>query len=244
MRTIRLTLEYDGTAYLGWQRQPQGMTVQQALEEAVARITGAMPSVVGSGRTDAGVHARGQVAHFKTPSAMPAATFHRALNALLPRDIVVLGAEEAAADFHARFSARGKRYAYTIWNDPVRPVLKRHIVWHCRRRLAVDRLRAASECLLGTQDFRAFESSGAAAKTTTRTVTLAEWSRNGPELVFAVEADGFLYNMVRSIVGSLVEVGLGKRAPEWIRELIASRDRTKAGPTAPPRGLCLVRVDY
>jgi tRNA pseudouridine38-40 synthase len=243
-RTIKLTIEYDGTHYLGWQRQPQGMTIQQALEEAVEQITGATASVTGSGRTDSGVHARGQVASFQTESEIPAEKFQKALNAVLQRDIAVLVAEDVDEDFNARFSAKGKRYEYTIWNDPTRPVLNRHIVCHYRKRLDIDLMREGSQYLLGSHDFKAFESSGAASNTTTRTVTLAEWAHVGSELVFGIEANGFLYNMVRAIVGSLVEIGLAKQPPSWIGDIIASRDRTQAGPTAPPQGLCLMRVDY
>ena len=244
MRTIKLIVEYEGTNYLGWQRQPQGMTIQQALEEALETITGTMSGIIGSGRTDAGVHARGQVAHFKTGSALPVERLRDGLNATLPKDIVVLSAEEVADDFSARFSARSKRYEYVIWNSTIRPAIDRRLCRHVRRRLDMPAMQAAAKHLLGTHDFAAFESANAESKTTIRTVKLAEWTRDGERLVFAIEADAFLYNMVRAIVGTLVEIGLGKKPPEWIREIIASRDRNQAGPTAPPHGLYLMRVDY
>ena len=244
MRTIRLLIEYEGTDYLGWQRQPQGMTVQQALEEAVERITGAMPAVIGAGRTDSGVHAFGQVAHFKTASDLPPERLMAGMNAVLPEDIVVKALSEAPEGFHARFSARGKRYEYTIWNDRVRPVLERRFCWHVQKALDVDAMRDATQHLTGTHDFTAFQSAGAESKTTVRTVSLAEWATDSPRLIFAIEADAFLYNMVRAIVGTLVEIGSGKRAPEEMRAIIQSGDRGMAGPTAPPHGLCLMRVDY
>ncbi len=244
MRTIRLLIEYEGTHYLGWQRQPQGMTVQQALEEAIERITGAMPAVIGAGRTDSGVHALGQVAHFKTASDLPEERLMAGVNAVLPEDIVVKEIGEAPEGFHARFSARGKRYEYTIWNDRVRPVLERNFCWHVQQALDVDAMRDATQHLTGTHDFAAFQSAGAESKTTVRTVSLAEWATDPPRLIFAIEADGFLYNMVRAIVGTLVEVGLHKRNPGETGEIINSGDRGQAGRTAPPHGLCLMRVDY
>ena len=244
MRTIKLTIEYEGAAYLGWQRQPQGMTIQQALEEAIAGVTGAMPPVIGAGRTDAGVHARGQVAHFTTSSNLPLERLHAGINALLPKDIVVLSAADAPEGFHARFSAKSKRYEYTLWNDPLRPALARRLCWHCRRPLRLEPMRQGARCLLGTHDFAAFESAGAESRTTVRTVTLAEWTRREHRLTFAIEADAFLYNMVRAIVGTLVEVGLGKMPPGRVADIIAARRRDLAGPTAPARGLCLARVAY
>jgi len=244
VRTVKLVVEYEGTNYLGWQRQPQGMTVQQALEESVEKITGRATRVIGAGRTDAGVHARGMVAHFKTDSQLPVERLRDGLNGTLPRDIAVLSVEERGDDFHARFSARSKRYEYTIHNSPVRPAIDRRFCRHVRRKLDVESMRSGARYLPGRQDFAAFESSGAASGATVRTVTTAEWLEEGERLVFGIEADGFLYNMVRAVVGSLVEVGLGKQPPEWIRELILCRDRTLAGPTAPAKGLCLVRVDY
>ena len=237
-------MEYEGTNYLGWQRQPQGMTVQQAIEESIARITGTMAPVIGASRTDTGVHARGMVAHFKTESALPAERFLGGLNGTLPRDIAVLSVAEMADDFHARFSARAKRYEYTIHNSPVRRAMGRRFHWHVRKKLEVAAMRVGAQQLIGTHDFAAFESSGAESGTTVRTVTLADWVEKGRLLVFAIEADAFLYNMVRAVVGSLVEVGLGKQRPEWVAEIIRSRDRTQAGPTAPAKGLCLIRVDY
>ena len=244
MRNIKLTIEYEGTAYLGWQRQPQGMTVQQALEESLERILGRMPEVIGASRTDAGVHARGQVANFKTDSEVPAERIQSALNALLPRDISILSAEEVPEDFHARFSARSKLYHYTIWNQRVRPVLERRFCWHMRWPVELAALREASQCLIGKRDFAAFQSANAQSETTVRTIERAEWQLDAPRLTFAVEANGFLYNMVRALVGTLVDVGRGKMTPEEFRAVLESGQRARAGRTAPARGLCLMRIRY
>ncbi len=245
MRNIRLLIEYEGTHYLGWQRQPQGMTVQEALENTLARIVGKETAVMGAGRTDAGVHARGQVANFRTDSALPVERFHGALNAILPRDIVVLRTDEVPSDFNSRFSARSKQYRYTIWNARTRPAIDRHFCWHVRWALEDNCGQEAARALLGRQDFACFESSNAKSETTVRTVTRADWVRIGPDrVVFTIEADAFLYNMVRAIVGTLCDVARGRLAPERMAEIIACRDRRAAGPTAPAQGLCLMKVEY
>jgi tRNA pseudouridine38-40 synthase len=244
MRNIKLTIEYEGTAYLGWQRQPQGMTIQQALEESLERIIGEMPEVIGASRTDAGVHARGQVANFKTDSELPAERIQSALNALLPLDIVIVAAEEVPEDFHARFSARSKLYHYTIWNRRVRPVLDRRFCWHVRWPLELAPLREASACLIGEHDFAAFRSANAQSETTVRTIERADWEQDFTRLTFAIEANGFLYNMVRALVGTLLEVGRRKMTPEEFRRVLESGERAQAGRTAPARGLCLMRVRY
>lgn len=220
------------------------MTVQQAIEEAIEKITGAIVPVIAAGRTDTGVHARAMAAHFKTESPLPTERFLGGLNGTLPKDIAILAVEEAADDFHARFSAKSKRYEYTIHHSPIRQAIGRRFSWQVRKKLDVAAMRAGANYLIGTHDFAAFESSGAESNTTVRTVSLAEWTENGERLVFAIEANAFLYNMVRTIVGSLVEIGLAKQPPEWLDGLIKSRDRTQAGPTAPAKGLCLIRVDY
>jgi tRNA pseudouridine38-40 synthase len=244
MRNIKLTIEYEGTAYLGWQRQPQGMTIQQALEESLERITGQAPQVIGASRTDTGVHARGQVANFKTDSAMPVERIQSALNALLPMDIAILAAEEVPEGFNARFSARSKLYHYTIWNQRVRPVLDRRFCWHVRWPVALEPLRAASQFLIGEHDFAAFQSANAQSETTVRAVERADWELNLPRLTFAIEANGFLYNMVRALVGTLLEVGRGKITPAEFHRVLESGERTQAGRTAPASGLCLMRVRY
>ena len=245
MRNIKLTIEYEGTHYLGWQRQPQGMTVQQALEEAIERVTGVVTSVTGAGRTDARVHARGQVANFRTESKLAVERLQGALNAVLPRDIVVLTAEDVSDDFHSRFSAQSKLYQYTIWNGRVRPALDRKFAWHLRWPLDLERMQEAANLLLGKHDFAGFESANAESNTTVRTVSHASWKREDPsKLIFAIEADAFLYNMVRAIVGTLVDVGRGKVPTQRVAEILESGDRRLAGPTAPPHGLCLMAVRY
>ena len=245
VRNIKLKVEYEGTNYLGWQRQPQGMTIQQALEEAIERITGVMPTVTGASRTDARVHARGQVANFKTESSLPLERLRGALNAVLPRDIVIREAAEATEDFNSRFSALSKLYHYTVWNDPIRPALERNSVWHVRHPLDAELMQQAANLLIGTRDFACFQSANAASETTARTVMRASWRTDSPgKLIFAIEADGFLYNMVRAIVGTLVGVGAGKVSIEQFRKILESADRRKAGRTAPPQGLCLMEVRY
>lgn len=248
MRCIRLTLAYDGTNFRGWQSQTKGRTVQGVIENAIERITGARPRVLASGRTDAGVHALGQVVAFRTESTLTTETMVKALNAVLPEDVVVLAADEVPPTFHPIRDARCKRYRYVIDDGPVRPVLFRHFVWHYPRRLDVERMQQAAAKLVGKHDFAAFEASGAKRKTTVRSVSELTVGRACPSvpsfILFEIEADGFLYNMVRNIVGSLVEIGRGARPPEWIEDVLLSRDRRHAGPTAPPRGLFLVSVTY
>ena len=244
-RNIKITVEYDGTRYLGWQRQPQGMTVQEAIEGALEKVTGQKIGVVGSGRTDAGVHARGLVANFKTDSHIEVERFRGALNALLPRDIAVRDAMEVPDDFNSRFSARSKHYRYTIRNHRVRPAIDRDFCWHVRWEMDHALAQEAAQVLLGRQDFACFESANAESNTTVRTVTRADWQADGTGRVFFnIEADAFLYNMVRAIVGTLVDIARGRFPLQRMAEIIASRDRTQAGRTAPPQGLCLMEVRY
>jgi tRNA pseudouridine38-40 synthase len=249
MRTLKLTIAYDGTAYAGWQFQPDKPTVQERLESALAKVTGQRSRVLASGRTDTGVHALGQVVGVRTPSALPPEVLLRALNANLPSDIAVLEAADVPASFHPIRDVLRKRYRYTIHDGPVREVLGRHFVWHYGYgRLDVDAMRRAAVALVGTHDFRSFQSSGAPRKTSVRTIfeLLIERGRaGGPDfLTIEIEADGFLYNMVRAIVGTLVSVGCGSRPESWTGEVLHAMDRRVAGPTAPPQGLCLIRVEY
>jgi len=248
MRTIKLTLAYDGTAYAGWQVQPGEKTVQEALERAVERITGERLRVIASGRTDAGVHAFGQVVALRTESQLPADVFQRALNAELPRDIAVLEAVDAADGFHPIRDAVGKRYRYVIHDGPVRDVFRRQYCWQCQNRLDHAGMSRAARALVGTHDFSSFETSGAERNDSIRTVYELQVERGrGVEkdlITIEIEADGFLYNMVRAIVGTLVEVGRGAQPECWVAEVLAAADRRAAGPTAPPQGLFLLRVDY
>ena len=271
MRTLKLTIAYDGTAYAGWQLQPDKPTVQGTLENAIAKVTGQHVRILASGRTDAGVHALGQVVGFRTDSALPPEVLLRAINANLPHDVAVLDVAEAPDGFHPICHAVRKRYRYMIHDGPVRDVFCRHFAWHyVYGRLDADAMRRAAAALLGTHDFSSFESSGAERKTSVRTVfdLSVERGRAGdgrgssiaglaignaalsgavqPDdfIIIEIEADGFLYNMVRAIVGTLVEVGRGSQPESWPAEVLRAVDRRLAGPTAPPQGLCLVRVEY
>lgn len=248
MRTIKLTIAYDGTAYSGWQYQPQQRTVQGVLEDALNRITGEAIRTVASGRTDAGVHALGQVVSFSTESRLSAEIFQRALNAELPIDVAVQSAEEVRQGFHATHDALRKRYRYTIHDGPVRDVFRLRYAWHIHERLDADAMDRAARYLLGTHDFCSFQTAGSERTTTVRTIFDIEVRRGRAgesDLVTTeVEADGFLYNMVRSIMGTLVDVGRGARPESWVCEALAARNRCAAGRTAPAQGLFLVRVEY
>jgi tRNA pseudouridine38-40 synthase len=241
----RIVVEYDGTAFAGWQRQGGGArTVQGVLEAALARLAQGRVAVIGAGRTDAGVHAAGQVAHARAATRLGPADLERAWNALLPPDVAVRGLRPAAPDFHARRAARSKLYAYRLWTGAVRsPLRERFALWK-RPPLDLPGLRAGAAALVGTHDFASFCAAGGDAHGTVRTISRAEWiGVVGGALRFEVEGPGFLRHMVRNLVGSLLEVGRGRRPPDWIGELLRARDRTLAGPTAPARGLVLVRVD-
>lgn len=248
MRWLQLTLTYDGTRYAGWQVQPGRSTVQQALEGALQQVIGAPVRACASGRTDAGVHALGQVVSVRTDSRLPCAVLLRAVNARLPRDVAVVSVREARPGFHARRDALAKRYRYQIDNRPVVDVFGRLFAWHIRKVLDHGAMDRAARGLLGTHDFRGFESSGARRQTSVRTVTDIGVRRgigtDANRVSIEVEANGFLYNMVRTIVGTLVEVGRGARPEGWPVDVLRARDRRRAGPTAPPQGLFLVRVDY
>jgi tRNA pseudouridine38-40 synthase len=244
MRTLKLVLEYDGFDYCGWQVQAGAPTIQGVLEQALTKILGERVRTHGAGRTDAKVHALGQVASFRCSSSIPATALQRGLNSLLPRDVVVYDAQDAPADFHARFSALGKIYTYRILNRSVRAPLRLRYVWHLRQALDVAAMAGAGALLQGTHDFAAFQATGSAVKTTERTLAALTITREGDEVVISCTANGFLRHMVRNIVGTLVEVGQGTRMPADIKRIIDGRDRRLAGATAPPQGLYLVQVLY
>jgi tRNA pseudouridine38-40 synthase len=248
VRTLKLTLSYDGSRYAGWQAQPGQLTLQGVLEEALAKVTAQTVRVVASGRTDAGVHALGQVVSFQIDSRLSAEVFEQALNAELPADVAVLAAADAPDGFHAIRDAVGKRYRYVIHDGPVRDVFRRQYVWHYRQRLDEQAMHRSAQPLVGRHDFRSFETAWPQRASSVRTVTeiAVERGRGGKaDLVQCeVAADGFLYNMVRAIVGTLVEVGRGARDESWPGQVLAAGDRGAAGMTAPPQGLFLVRVDY
>lgn len=243
-RRIRLTVEYDGTAYSGWQRQLNAISVQQRLEEAVAKLTGEAVSLTGASRTDAGVHALGQVAHFDTTSRIPGDKFAFALNTMLPPDIRVSSSFETRPDFHARFDAKGKLYRYLIHNHPHASALGRNTHAHAIYPLDEYLMHEEAQSLTGTHDFAAFAASGSIVKDTVRTVYEARVLRDGCEVELLIRGDGFLYNMVRIIAGTLIAVGSGKLAPGAFKRAIKSGNRLDLGPTAPACGLTLMRVYY
>ena len=246
MRNLRLGVEYDGTDFAGWQRQPGVPTVQQTLEEAAARIVGHRVSVVGAGRTDQGVHALGQVAGFRTTSRIAAARLPYAINTGLPASVRVRSAEDVPDTFHACRSATGKHYRYTIWRDPIPHALLNRFALTFPGPLYLAAMAEAAGRMQGRRDFRAFR--GAAKGQEGRETTKEVWSVTvrdmTPWLVIDVLGSGFLYSQVRTMTGTLLEVGRGKLAPEAVSAILASGDRRRAGPTAPPHGLCLVRVLY
>lgn len=244
MRNLKLTLAYDGTRLVGWQRQADGDSVQGLLEDALARFEGAPVTVHGAGRTDAGVHALGQVANAQLTCAHDAETLTRALNAQLPEDVRVLGVEEVSPDFHARFTARSKTYRYQIRHGRIADPFERAYVWHMPERLRVEAMRAAAGVLVGTHDFAAFQSAGSPTRDSVRTITQSTLDDTEGRLTYEISGNGFLRHMVRAIVGTLVEIGRGFREPESMASLLRGSARGDAGPTAPPRGLFLVRVDY
>lgn len=244
MRNIKLLLSYDGTDFSGWQRQPDRRTVQQVLEEAIGRLTGTVPSTNASGRTDAGVHAVGQVVHFLTVSRHEPEVFVKALNATLPPDVRVKGAWEVPQSFHATLDARAKLYRYVIDNGRVCDPFQTRHAWHVYQALDVAAMHRAAQSLKGRHDFHSFETHWPNRTSSVRTITHVAVNRMNDSVWVDVEADGFLYNMVRSITGTLVEVGKGRWPETKVAEALAAEDRREAGPTAPPQGLFLVRVRY
>jgi tRNA pseudouridine38-40 synthase len=244
MRNIKLTVQYDGTGLAGFQRQPQQRTIQGELEKHLGKICGHAVRVIGAGRTDAGVHALGQTANFKTHGIIPTDRIPIACNSLLPRQVAVTDAERVAQDFHARYDACGKVYRYSILNRPSPSPFLARFAWHIPKPLDTGALCAATEPLLGRHDFTSFCAAQAEVQDRRRELRAAEWARRGDVLTLTLEADGFLHHMARIIVGTLVEVGLGRLNAEAVGEALAARDRAAAGRTAPPHGLCLVRVIY
>ncbi len=259
MPRFKITLAYDGTGFVGWQRQAQGVSIQGLLEEALSDLDGRPVVVVGAGRTDAGVHALGQVASFSLARPIDPAALVGAINARLPAAVRVLSAEAVPESFHARFDAARKAYRYRIWNGGVPDPFERAFAWHVSVPLAVDRMEAAAARLVGRHDFAAFQATGAPTASTVREIYVSAVRRSelcrderglyagraaGSLVIYDIVGSGFLRHMVRTIVGSLVEIGRGRRSIDWIAELLERRDRTLAGPTAPPHGLVLVGVEY
>jgi len=245
MRTIKLTLAYDGTGYVGWQRQTNGVSVQGVLEDALSTIDGRAVTVHGAGRTDSGVHAIGQVASARIACAHDERRLLRALNANLPSDVRVFEVRVMPDEFHARFSATGKTYEYRIWNGRVVPPMLRLYTWHVPQPLDMAVMQQAAQAIAGEHDFAAFQGSRSMTHTSVRRMTSAGW-RTGADgtVVFEIAGDGFLRYMVRSLVGTLVDIGHGRWPPEHLARLLETGDRASAGRTAPSPGLLLVRVHY
>ena len=244
MKRILLTVEYDGTNYAGWQRQINGLAVQQVLEETLQKATKERIVVTGASRTDAGVHALGQAVHFDTESRIPPEKYPFVLNTMLPRDIRVHTGREVPEGFHARFMTCGKRYTYRIVNSRHASAIRRNTHVHVPLPLDLAPMQEAAKQLLGTHDYAAFQAAGGTAKTTVRTIHSAELVRLGDEIILTVEGDAFLYNMVRIIAGTLIEIGLGRRTVNAFSEAYATLDRLSLGVTAPPQGLELTKVYY
>ncbi len=242
LRNIRLLLEYDGTGFSGWQFQPGRRTVQGVLQEKLGLLLKERVAVVGSGRTDAGVHALGQVANFKTKSQIPLQAFYLGLNRLLPGDVVVLEAAEAEPDFHARFDARRRRYRYQIITQ--RSPLRERFSWYIRYNLDFEVLQTLGRQILGSHDFTSFSSAQSEAENPMVEVFRADWRRSKDTVVFEIEADRFLHHMVRVLVGTMVDMARGKMDPDSFGDILRAKDRKRAGRTAPPQGLFLVKVTY
>ena len=247
MRTFKLTIAYDGTSYAGWQRQADIDTVQARLEDALAEFEGGAVTVHGAGRTDAGVHARGQVASFSMRHTIDVDALWRALNAKLPEDVRVVRVEAASESFHARYQARRKTYRYRISQGPVADPMERRFAWHVPEMLDLAAMDRAGAALVGRHDFAAFQTAAGDAdvRSTVRTILdLRVWPESAEIVAVDVTGDGFLRYMVRTITGTLVDVGLGRRPESEMADILASRSRDRAGVTAPPHGLCLLAVDY
>lgn len=263
-RNIRLTIAYDGTSYVGWQIQLNGTSVQQVVQTAIRKVTHEETNLIASSRTDSGVHALGQVANFQTSCTIPTEKFRDAIQSVLPEDISILSSDEVPTEFHSTYSAVRKTYRYLIHRSEVAVPFLRNYVWRIRHELNVEAMRSATDHILGTHDFRCFESQFPNKATSVRTVERIEWKEmshwdawhgfgilsnqtGSPDeafLCFEITADGFLYNMVRAIVGTAVDVGRGRFAADDVKRMIDDGDRSLAGPTAPPQGLYLVEVEY
>jgi tRNA pseudouridine38-40 synthase len=244
LRNIKLTIQYDGTDYSGWQTQANSRSIQGEIESALKNVLGSRAHVKGAGRTDAGAHALGQTANFKTRTAMPADRLRKAINSRLPHDIVIRKAEDIPERFDSQLDAVSKVYRYTIFNsDFINPLLARYAAL-VPYKLDMKTMKRAAKLFIGRHDFRSFQKTGSNVKTTRRSVKYLKIKKRGKVIEIDIEADGFLYNMFRTIVGTLVEVGRGKMPASQVKDILSAPDRRLAGPTAPANGLCLVRVKY
>ena len=244
MKTFKLIIEYDGTAYHGWQRQTTDASIQDEIEKALAVMTRQSITLAGSGRTDAGVHALGQTASFRCDTTLTADIFQKGLNSLLPEDIVIKSCTQVDNEFHARFNAKTKTYRYRIRNTPIPSALCRRYAWHIRKPLDIAAMQKAGKCLIGTHDFKAFQGQGSHVETTIRSLFAFDICSEAHMVFCDITGDGFLRFMVRNIVGTLVDVGIGKITTEEFKQILLSKDRSLAGATAPAHGLFLVKVEY
>jgi len=244
MKNIKLTIEYDGTNYCGWQKQNNNITVQGTLERAISKATKEVIEAIGSSRTDAGVHARGMVCNFSTNSSIPGERFREAINIQLPDDIAIIKSEEVGENFHARYSSKGKTYSYTIINRYENVAIGKNFCCQVRDQIDIDDMKKACRYFVGQHDFQAFQSKGSSVKTTIRTIKELYIEKEADTIKIHVTADGFLYNMVRIIVGTLIQVGKGKIKADDVGNIIESLDRMKAGPCIKANGLVLEKVYY
>jgi len=244
MRNVKLVIEYDGTNYFGFQKQKRHLSIQEELEKALTKLCNEKIKVISSGRTDSGVHAKAQVVNFKTTSNLRLLNIVKGLNSLLPNDIAATSARFVSLDFHSRFSAIGKIYRYQVWNSPIPSPLRRRFTYRYMFPLNFIKMRKGAKILIGKHDFKALTAKNRDKNNTIRTIKRIVISKRGKLITLTIEGDGFLYNMVRNIVGTLLLVGRGKLAVSYVRNILQSRDRAKAGPTAPPHGLTLIKVLY
>ncbi len=244
MRNIRLVIEYDGTNYAGWQIQKNAKSIQATLEAALKRILNEKAKLISCGRTDSGVHAKGHVANFKTNSKIPLVNIERGLNSVLPKDIVIKEAKEVPSDFNSRFDAKSKVYRYTILNRPHPAALCRYYFYHIPYKLNLKKMRREAKVLLGRHDFKSFQAADKKERSSVRTIKKLTVKKKGDFIEIEMGADGFLYNMARNIVGTLIEIGRGRFKPGSMKKILKAKDRNLAGRTAPAKGLCLVEVKY
>ena len=244
MRNIKLTIKYDGTDYAGWQFQKNAVSIQETIQKALEKITRDKAVVIASGRTDAGVHAAAQIANFRTSSKIPLKNLRLALNALLPDDIVITNAEDVSLKFNAQKSASSKLYRYTIYNKDFMDPFLRRVASKCYFKIDIAPMKRSAKYLIGRHDFTSFQTKDSQRKSAIRTIKRITIKREGDLIYIDIEADGFLYNMVRNIVGTLIEVGRGKFTVKKMKEILAEKDKCSCGPTAPAQGLCLIKVRY
>lgn len=244
LRNIKLTIQYDGTGYSGWQFQKNGLSIQEVIQNVIKRITGEKISLIGSGRTDAGVHAEAQVANFRTRSKIPLEKFQLGLNTILPKDIVVIRMEEAPPAFNAQHDAKSKLYRYTIANNNFVNPLMRHYAAKCFYKLDIAAMRKAAKHLVGRHNFKSFQAKDVIEREPTRTIKYIKVAKRKDLIYIYIEADGFLYNMARNIVGTMIEAGRGKIDARTVKDILLKKDRRFSGPTMPARGLCIMKVRY